>query len=1079
MTHVVRFCALPAALLLAVCPMCGAGEETESPKIEEPADAGPAETEAAARVSVADLEGGSAADLADALDQLVELLIAGDRAAEPETVEFAGRAVDLRRAAGGEPIDLASSLTLLGEALTARGDLDAAMEALTEADGLVRDVGDAGAEHGRTLNRMAAVSETQGNRTEAARLFAAAMEALEGSTPVGDVERDTALVGLGRTSYALRNLDATQYALRRLLDERVAAVGEEDFAVGEALHKLAVVETAAGNVEAAEELCRRSVAILEQALGPDDSRVGTALNTLARLVKRRGDYLEALRLTERAIAIFEIELGPEHPYVAGMLNNLGGLLIELGDLPAARRAHERALAIREISPGPDSAEVAQSLSNLGGVVATEGNPELAVTLLERALAIRERGLGPDAREVGLTLLNLGWALDESHDLDRAGPVLERAIAILKRYPPNASNVADALNNLALVLLQQDRGEEAAEALEQARAIYEETRGHYNPRTASMIANQAKAAAFGGRVDAALGLALESVRIGREHLQLTAAGLSQREALEYAGEQAERLDLALSLAVEPALDDPTLIAAAWDALIRARGLVLDEMAGRRLITASTPEVAPLATALQDAASHLSGHLIEGHRSGSDEEIRVARQELERAERALGEASLPFARFQTRTGLGLDEVVSSLPAGTALIAYARFDRRFTQDPRRRLESPEPWYLAFVRTPSGGLDVLPLAEASTIDRLVIDWRASVSRSAYGEEGSRRAGNRLRAAIWDPVAAAFGGADRVILVPDGELGLLNFAALPTGIDTFLVEQGPLLVVAGLERDLVPDPSAHDAGPCLLAFGDPDFNTALDGSADAALGSADPNPQSAIGSLSGVRFVQLPGAAEETATVAALWAGTEDGFEVLRLTGSEASEGAFKALAPGFRVLHLATHGFFLGHGSPSPAGFTRGVGALIPAAGGPPETRTEDTLLLSGLAMAGANQRDLPGDEDGVLTAEEIAALDLSGVEWAVLSACDSGVGEVSVREGIFGLQRAFRIAGARTVIMSLWAVDDEAAREWMAALYRAHLVEGLATAEAVRRASLDILAARRSRGASVHPSSWAPFVASGDGR
>ncbi len=100
----------------------------------------------------------------------------------------------------------------------------------------------------------------------------------------------------------------------------------------------------------------------------------------------------------------------------------------------------------------------------------------------------------------------------------------------------------------------------------------------------MIANQAKAAAFGGRVDAALGLALESVRIGREHLQLTAAGLSEREALEYAGEQAERLDLALSLAVEPTLNDPTLVAATWDALVRSRGLVLDEMAGRRLITA---------------------------------------------------------------------------------------------------------------------------------------------------------------------------------------------------------------------------------------------------------------------------------------------------------------------------------------------------------------------------------------------------------------------------------------------------------------------------------------------------------------
>jgi tetratricopeptide (TPR) repeat protein/CHAT domain-containing protein len=1067
------------AFLFAVCPLSGAGEETGSQKIEEPAVVGPAETEAAARVAVADLEGGSAADLAEALDHLVELLIAGDRAAEPETIEFAGRAVDLRRAAGGEPADLASSLTLLGETLSSKGDLEAAAAALTEAEGLIRDLAGAQLEFGRTLNRLAAVRTAQGSLSVAVRLYAAALAALEPLTTPGHGERDRALEGLGRNSYVIRDLGGARSAFEQLLDERVAVLGADDAGAGSVLSLLARVDIAEGDLETAEERLRRSIGILERAFGRDDIEVAFVINDLARVVKRQGDYLEALQLTERALAIFEISMGSEHPYVAGLLNNLGGLLSELGDLAAARQAHERALAIREINPGPDSAEVAQSLSNLGAVVATEGNPDLAVTLLERALAIRERGLGPEAREVGLTLLNLGWALDESHDLDRAGPVLERAIAILKRYPPNASNVADALNNLALVLLQQDRGEEAAEALEQARAIYEETRGHYNPRTASMIANQAKAAAFGSRVDAALGLALESVRIGREHLQLTAAGLSQREALEYAGEQAERLDLALSLAVEPALNDPTLIAAAWDALIRARGLVLDEMAGRRLITASTPAVAPLAEDLQRAAGHLSGHLIEGHRSGSDEEIRIARQELERAERALGEASLPFARFQTRSGLGLDEVVSSLPAGTALIAFARFDRRFTQDPRRRLESPEPWYLAFVRTPSGGLDVLPLAEASTIDRLVIDWRAAVSRPAYGEEASRQAGNRLRAAIWDPVAAAFGRADRVILVPDGELGLLNFAALPTGIDTFLVEQGPLLVVAGLERDLVPDPSANDAGPCLLAFGDPDFNTALDGSADAPPGSADPNPQSAVGSLSGVRFVQLPGTAEETATVAALWAGTEDGFEVLRLTGSEASEGAFKALAPGFRVLHLATHGFFLGSGSSSPAGSTRGVGALIAAGNGPPKTWKEDTLQLSGLAMAGANQRDLPGDEDGVLTAEEIAALDLSGVEWAVLSACDSGVGEVSVREGIFGLQRAFRIAGARTVIMSLWAVDDEAAREWMAALYRAHLIDGLATAEAVRRASLDMLAARRSRGASLHPSSWAPFVASGDGR
>ncbi len=194
----------------------------------------------------------------------------------------------------------------------------------------------------------------------------------------------------------------------------------------------------------------------------------------------------------------------------------------------------------------------------------------------------------------------------------------------------------------------------------------------------------------------------------------------------------------------------------------------------------------------------------------------------------------------------------------------------------------------------------------------------------------------------------------------------------------------------------------------------------------------------------------------------------MLRLTGSEASEGAFKALAPGFRVLHLATHGFFLGSGTPTRRpGPARGVGALVAAASGPAVIPAADTAsTLRPRHWPGPTSAISPATEDGVLTAEEIAALDLSGVEWAVLSACDSGVGEVSVREGVFGLRRAFRIAGAETVIMSLWAVDDEAAREWMTALYRAHLVDGLPTADAVRRASLDVLAARRSRGASVHP-------------
>lgn len=147
----------------------------------------------------------------------------------------------------------------------------------------------------------------------------------------------------------------------------------------------------------------------------------------------------------------------------------------------------------------------------------------------------------------------------------------------------------------------------------------------------------------------------------------------------------------------------------------------------------------------------------------------------------------------------------------------------------------------------------------------------------------------------------------------------------------------------------------------------------------------------------------------------------------------------------------------------------------------RGENPLLLSGLILAGANHRNVaaPDQEDGVLTAEEVAALNLSGVEWAVLSGCDTGVGEVRVGEGVFGLRRAFQVAGASTVIMSLWPVEDQTTRQWMTSLYEGRLLKKLNTADAVRDASLAVLRQRRAKGLGAHPFYWAAFVAAGDWR
>ncbi len=212
------------------------------------------------------------------------------------------------------------------------------------------------------------------------------------------------------------------------------------------------------------------------------------------------------------------------------------------------------------------------------------------------------------------------------------------------------------------------------------------------------------------------------------------------------------------------------------------------------------------------------------------------------------------------------------------------------------------------------------------------------------------------------------------------------------------------------------------------------------------------------------------------------DGSTVVHLTEAEASEAAFKAMAPGRQVVHIATHGFFLRGRCASASDSLRGIGGLVGASGeSASPAASENPLLLSGFVLAGANQRDTarPDEEDGILTAEEIGAMDLGGVEWAVLSACDTGVGSVGAGEGVFGLRRAFQVAGVRTLIMSLWSVEDEAARQWMKVLYEGRLLRNRPTAEAVREASLDVLRRRREESESTHPFYWAGFVAAGDWR
>jgi hypothetical protein len=453
-----------------------------------------------------------------------------------------------------------------------------------------------------------------------------------------------------------------------------------------------------------------------------------------------------------------------------------------------------------------------------------------------------------------------------------------------------------------------------------------------------------------------------------------------------------------------------------------------------------------------------------------------------------------------------VAAALPADSALVAFVRYvtKNRKPEPPGKPSTLEEvPAYLAFVLR--GGQTeprIVPLGPAGEIENLAAQWRKELAVEAMAprratkltEVSYRAAAARLRRRVWDTIAISLGGGKRVFVVPDGVINLVNFYSLPVAHSRYLIETGPTIHYLPAERDLVL-PENQVSGRGLLAIGNPAFNER------GLFASLTPKPKapvenepglfSATGSYRGttsvcgdfraLHFGFLAGSEQEVDQIVRVWRKrtpiSDSSSSALRLVGEQANEMEFKREAPGKRVLHLATHGFFLGQQCPSAletVSKTDESGESGSAGG-------ENPLLLSGLALAGANNREAAGaeEEDGILTAEEIAAMDLRGVEWAVLSACDTGLGKVMSGEGVLGLERAFQIAGARTVIMSLWPVEDTVAREWMTTVYGERFRSGLDTASAVRQADLKLLRQARTKQLSTHPFYWAAFVAAGDWR
>lgn len=947
----------------------------------------------------------------------------------------------------------------------------------------------------------------KGGDSEALALCERAIQIKEKTTGRESPEYAQSMHNLGALYLTNGRYDDSRPLLERALEIRRRALGEGHPDVGRSMLYLALLQFSVGKEEAAEPIIVRAIEILRAALSPEDPDIGRGLNLLASVRYATGDYKAAVELWEEVLALKRKTLGADHPGVAESLQNLAAVYGETGDNDAALQGLYRALEIRRRALGARHPLVGATLCNIASNLENLGDDAGARRKYEEALRIQRQAYPQGHPQEAWTLMHLGRLAIRRGDLHAAEPFLESALAMQRKsLGPEHPDLAWTLNELAVVAERGGDRETARARYRQAIGILQKALGPAHPDLAVTLGHFARFLAASGDEGAALDDALRSALLHVDHLRITMRGLAERQGLAYASIGSEGLDVALMIAARQASTRPEWTRSAWDGLIRSRTVVLDEMASRRraaLGDSARPDVISANQKLTAARQRLANLLVRGVGAEDPEHYRSAiersREEVEREERELAMTSgVSTGAHGGDNRVGYAEVFRALPARSGLVAYAIYDSSSVRS-----------YIVFIVTAEGILRAIPLGRAGTIDALVRRWSDDILAGGVApKSGSRRAegacrtsGAALRKRIWDPVSPSVRGLERVFVVPDGSIHLLNLAALPEGSEGYLIESGPLIHLLSAERDLCAYSREGKVGHGLLALGGPSFDARestnseileashrVGGTTSRGIGihaaPGEPSvtrPEPGCNDFRSVRFQPLPEAVHEVAEVATAWGAPS---EAVSLTGSRAGEAALKRLAPGRRVLHFATHAFFLdANRCLNGVMSERGIGGL--ASEGRSRARRRSAygspLLLSGLALAGANlrQRAGPGNEDGILMAQEIVSLDLSGVEWVVLSACNTGVGEVQPGEGVLGLRRAFELAGARTVIMSLWEVQDRPAREWMLQLYENRYKRGESTADAVRDAALGMLRDRRAHGRSTHPFYWAEFVAAGDWR
>ncbi|MGB5963137.1 MAG: tetratricopeptide repeat protein [Coleofasciculaceae cyanobacterium] len=878
-----------------------------------------------------------------------------------------------------------------------------------------------------------------------------------------------------------------QYAAAIPLAERILVILEKNLGsdhplVATSLNNLAELYRVQRNYSQAEPLYQRSLAIRGKVLGPEHPDVASSLNSLALLYYAQGNYSQAEPLFQRSLAIRGKVLGPEHPDVASSLNNLAPLYLNMGNYSQAKPLYQLSLAIRGKVLGPEHPDVASSLNNLAALYRVQGNYSQAEPLYQLSLAIREKVLGPEHPDVASSLNSLALLYQQQGNYSQAEPLYQRSLAIREKVlGPEHPNVATSLNNLASLYKEQGNYSQAEPLYQRSLAILEKVLGPEHPHVAVSLDSLALLYYAQGDIARTLEFLTRGINIEERNLAqiLTIGSEAQKSA--HIATLRSTISLNVSLHVQAAPNTPEAVRFALTTILRRKGRVLDALTDslQTLRQNLKPEDQTLLDKLATTRSQLANLIFKQPENLPPEQYRQQVGTLKAiADQQEATLSRRSAEFRTKSQpVTIEAVQQLIPADAALVELVLYQPFNAKATKLAKQWGTPRYVAYILNHTGEPQWVDLGEAEPINQAVTAFREALQSDANDVKPVARA---LDAKLMQPIRKLLGNTRNVLLSPDSQLNLIPFAALVDENNRYLVENYAINYLSS-GRDLLRlqnpaqsrSPSVIIANPDYQKPGDPASVAMIRKGESSQIAAAQPvnlstKPSKTRGLFDNfiqqIEWSPLPNTATEAQAIFPMLPGAT------LFTGSQATENVIKQLqAP--TILHIATHGFFLQDvPQVAPTDFSRTTlqGTRSAQPNIPPE---ENPLLRSGLALAGANPRS-SGNEDGILTALEAAGLNLSGTKLVVLSACKTGVGDVQNGEGVYGLRRAFAIAGAESQLMSLWAVDDYRTNQLMVNYYQ-RLKNNVGRSDALRQTQLEML----QKPESEHPYYWAAFIPSGD--